>query len=138
MDLQLEDKIAVVTRGEQGHRARRRPRAPERYGAAKAALLNTSKALSQELGPHKIRINSVLPGPVATDLWLGEHGVAATIASATGTDADCAAERDCRDAQRSAHQAGRGRDPGRVLASPLTGNVTGSNYVIDGGLVKTM
>ena len=25
-----------------------------------------------------------------------------------------------------------------VLASPLAGNVTGSNYVIDGGLVKTM
>jgi NAD(P)-dependent dehydrogenase (short-subunit alcohol dehydrogenase family) len=27
---------------------------------------------------------------------------------------------------------------GALLASPLTGNVTGSNYVIDGGLVKTM
>ena len=25
-----------------------------------------------------------------------------------------------------------------LLASPRTGNVTGSNYVIDGGLVKTM
>src|SRR3954464_2022283 len=58
------------------------------YGAAKAALLNTSKALSQELGPRGIRINSVSPGPVATDLWLGEQGVAATIASATGVDAD--------------------------------------------------
>ena len=32
------------------------------YGAGKAALLNVAKALSQELGPHGIRINSVSPG----------------------------------------------------------------------------
>ena len=35
------------------------------YGAAKAALLNVAKALSQELGPKGIRINSVSPGPVS-------------------------------------------------------------------------
>ena len=56
------------------------------YGAAKAALLNVAKALSQELGPKGIRINSVSPGHVATDLWLGDHGVAATLGDATGVD----------------------------------------------------
>jgi NAD(P)-dependent dehydrogenase (short-subunit alcohol dehydrogenase family) len=45
------------------------------YGAAKAALLNVSKALSRELGPQGIRINCVSPGQVATDLWLGDDGV---------------------------------------------------------------
>src|SRR3954469_18189739 len=45
------------------------------YGAAKAALLNLAKALSQEFGPKGIRINSVSPGPVSTDLWLGDSGV---------------------------------------------------------------
>src|SRR5205807_6950466 len=62
------------------------------YGAAKAALLNVAKALSQELGPKGIRINSVSPGPVATDLWLGDHGVAATIGKATGVSADAVRE----------------------------------------------
>ena len=57
------------------------------YGAAKAALLNTSKALSQELGPKGIRINSVSPGQVATDLWLGQDGIAATVGAAVGADA---------------------------------------------------
>ena len=57
------------------------------YGAAKAALVNLAKSLSQEFGPKGIRVNSVSPGPVATDLWLGEHGVAETVAAATGTDA---------------------------------------------------
>src|SRR3954451_22037258 len=36
------------------------------YSAAKAALLNFSKALSKELGP-RIRVNTVSPGPVSTD-----------------------------------------------------------------------
>jgi NAD(P)-dependent dehydrogenase (short-subunit alcohol dehydrogenase family) len=109
------------------------------YGAAKAALLNVAKALSQELGPKGIRINSVSPGPVATDLWLGEHGVAATIAAATGLDADAV-----REQAIAGMPTGRFTTPEEVatlvalLASPRTANVTGSNYVIDGGLVKTM
>ena len=109
------------------------------YGAAKAALLNVAKALSQELGPKGIRINSVSPGPVATDLWLGEHGVAATIGAATGLDAATV-----REQAIAGMPTGRFTTPEEVatlvalLASPRTGNVTGSNYVIDGGLVKTM
>jgi NAD(P)-dependent dehydrogenase (short-subunit alcohol dehydrogenase family) len=109
------------------------------YGAAKAALLNAAKALSQELGPKGVRINSVSPGPVATDLWLGEQGVAATVGQATGSDPDAVR------AQVTAGMAtGRFTTPDEVaaivamLASPTTANVTGANYVIDGGLVKTM
>jgi NAD(P)-dependent dehydrogenase (short-subunit alcohol dehydrogenase family) len=37
------------------------------YSAAKAALASFSKALSKEVGPHGIRVNTVSPGPVATD-----------------------------------------------------------------------
>jgi NAD(P)-dependent dehydrogenase (short-subunit alcohol dehydrogenase family) len=109
------------------------------YGAAKAALLNTAKALSQELGPKGIRINSVSPGPVATDLWLGDHGVAATVGAAAGLDPAAV-----RDSVIAGTATKRFTSPEEVatlvamLASPRTANVTGSNYVIDGGLVKTM
>ena len=54
------------------------------YGAAKAALLNLSKSLAQEFGSKGIHVNCVSPGPVATELWLGDHGVAATVAAANG------------------------------------------------------
>jgi NAD(P)-dependent dehydrogenase (short-subunit alcohol dehydrogenase family) len=57
------------------------------YSAAKAALANFSKSLSKEVGPHGIRVNTISPGPVATDLWLGAAGVAATVSRATGDPA---------------------------------------------------
>ena len=60
------------------------------YGAAKAALVNLTKTLSQEFGPHGLRVNAVSPGPVATDLWPGEQGVAAMVAKATGVDPETA------------------------------------------------
>ena len=108
------------------------------YGAAKAAMLNVSKALSQELGPKGIRINCVSPGQVATDLWLGNDGVAATVGRATGVDPAAV-----REQATAGIPSGRFSTPEEVatlvalLASPRTANVTGANYVIDGGLVKT-
>jgi NAD(P)-dependent dehydrogenase (short-subunit alcohol dehydrogenase family) len=63
------------------------------YGAAKAALVNLTKALAQEFGPRGIHINAASPGPVATDFWLGKDGVADTVAKATGVDAETARKR---------------------------------------------
>jgi NAD(P)-dependent dehydrogenase (short-subunit alcohol dehydrogenase family) len=111
------------------------------YGAAKAAVLNLSKSLAQEFGPHGIHVNCISPGPVATDLWLGEHGVAETVAAATGVDADTA--RDAVVAGIGGFATGRFTTPEEVatlvamLASERTANVTGADYVIDGGLIKT-
>ncbi len=108
------------------------------YGAAKAALLNVAKSLSQELGPQGIRITSVSPGPVATDLWLGDEGVAATIGRATGAGSDA-----IRAQAVASMPTGRFTTPDEVaaivalLASPRVTNVTGASWVIDGGLVKT-
>jgi len=111
------------------------------YGAAKAALVNLSKSLSQEFGPRGIRVNCVSPGPVVTDLWFGAGGVADTVAKATGKDADSA--RDQVVASIGGFATGRFTTPEEVatlvvmLASGRIANVTGSEFVIDGGLIKT-
>jgi NAD(P)-dependent dehydrogenase (short-subunit alcohol dehydrogenase family) len=108
------------------------------YSAAKAALANFSKSLSKQAGPHGIRVNTISPGPVATDLWLGEAGVAATVSRATG-----ASPQDVQ--SQAAQQMVTGRfsrpeevaDLALILASDRTANVTGADITIDGGLIPT-
>lgn len=109
------------------------------YSAAKAALANFSKALSKEVGPRGVRVNTVSPGPVATDLWLGTDGVASTVAAASGSDPDSIAK-----SVAAGAVTGRFTQPREVadlvvlLASDRAGNVTGADFVIDGGLVQTL
>jgi len=109
------------------------------YSAAKAALSNLSKSLSKELGAHGIRVNTISPGPVATDLWLGENGVAQSVARAGGGSPDEVAA-----GAAAAAVTGRFTRPEEVadlvlvLASDRFGNVTGADFRIDGGLIPTL
>jgi NAD(P)-dependent dehydrogenase (short-subunit alcohol dehydrogenase family) len=109
------------------------------YSAAKAAMTSLAKSLSKEFGGRGIRVNTVAPGPVATDLWLGDGGVAATVGAARGIDpADVAA------GAAAAMVTGRFTTPEEVadlvliLAGDRAGNVTGAEFTIDGGLVTTL
>ncbi|ACU72525.1 short-chain dehydrogenase/reductase SDR [Catenulispora acidiphila DSM 44928] len=109
------------------------------YSAAKAALTNFCKSLSKQVGPQGVRVNTVSPGPVTTGLWLAEEGVAATVARATGGTAQDIAKQAAGDAV-----TGRFTHPEEVadlvafLASDRAANITGSDIVIDGGLVSTL
>ncbi|HEY0530052.1 MAG TPA: SDR family oxidoreductase [Actinoplanes sp.] len=109
------------------------------YSAAKAALTSFAKSLSKEFGARGIRVNTVAPGPVATDLWLGDNGVAATVSAARGlTPAQVEA------GAKADMVTGRFTRPEEVadlvllLASSRVGNVTGAEYVIDGGMITTL
>jgi NAD(P)-dependent dehydrogenase (short-subunit alcohol dehydrogenase family) len=108
------------------------------YSAAKAALTNLCKSLSKEYG-QRVRVNTVSPGPVQTDLWLADDGVAAKVARASGTSAAAVAEQ-----QAAAAPTGRFTYPSEIadlvlmLASDRSANITGSDFVIDGGLITTL
>jgi len=112
------------------------------YSATKAAVWNLSKSLSKEFGSQGLRFNTVSPGPVSTALWLGKDGVAATVARSTGVSFD--------EARRRIIESGGGFSTGRftepeevadlvlLLASQRAGNVTGADFLIDGGLTKDL
>ncbi|WP_405653930.1 oxidoreductase [Streptomyces sp. NBC_00019] len=109
------------------------------YGAAKAALTNFCKALSKEVGPRGVRVNTIGPGPVETALWQGADGVAAAVGQSRGVDP--------REVARGAADqsvTGRFTRPSEVadlvlyLAGPRAANITGADFVIDGGLVESL
>ncbi len=108
------------------------------YGAAKAALVNLTKTLSQEFGPRGVRINAVSPGPVGTDMWFGAGGLAETLGTANGVEPSVV-----RDEVLGGIPSGRFSTADEVatlvvlLASERSANVSGANFVIDGGIIKT-
>ncbi|MCI3278001.1 SDR family NAD(P)-dependent oxidoreductase [Streptomyces cylindrosporus] len=108
------------------------------YSAGKAALVAFSKALSKEVGPRGIRVNTVSPGPVETELWLGGGGVAQTVSAAAGITPDEVVAQ-----ARGAMVTGRFSTPAEIaeavlfLAGDRAANITGSDVVVDGGFIPT-
>lgn len=100
------------------------------YCASKAGALGMVRALSHELAPYGIRVNAILPGMVATDMWFRSI--------LGGTGADDQAARDAFD-ETIREQVPLGRpqtaaDLGAAVVYLTTAtNVTGAELVIDGG-----
>ncbi|MFL6116230.1 MAG: SDR family NAD(P)-dependent oxidoreductase [Catenulispora sp.] len=110
------------------------------YAAAKAALSHVGKGLAEEFGPRGVRVNTVSPGVVRTNWWTDSGGVADMFASAMGVDRDTLLDKTLPEMLRLS--TGRFVEPQEVadavvlLASPRSGSTTGSDFVIDGGLLK--
>ncbi|MFI1198875.1 SDR family oxidoreductase [Streptomyces sp. BHT-5-2] len=111
------------------------------YGAAKAALTNLSKALSMELGPKGVRVNTVSPGPTRTPAWTDADGFGAGLAAAAGKSLEEFLE---GFPGMAGLTTGRLTEPEevaevvRMLASGRTRAVNGADFVVDGGQLKTV
>lgn len=97
------------------------------YAATKAAVLNLARSLAPELARRSIRINTVTPGHIKTEMF----------DAVTGND-------EVREFLRGQVVLGRIGSPGEVadpvvfLLSPASSYVNGQELVIDGGLVGSI
>ena len=109
------------------------------YAAAKAALSNYSKGLSNEVGPKGVRVVSVAPGFIETT---AATALIDRLAANSGTDRDSARQELIR--SLGGIPIGRPGWPSEVadlvafLASDRAASITGSEYVIDGGTIPTV
>jgi len=109
------------------------------YAAAKAALVNYSKNLSNEVSPKGVRVVAVSPGFIETE---AARRMIENLAETAGTDTEIA--RQGLIASLGGIPMGRPGLPEEVaelvafLASDRASYITGTEYVIDGGTVPTV
>ena len=109
------------------------------YAAAKAALSNYSKGLSNEVGPRGIRVMSVAPGFIETT---AATALIDRLAASSGTDANAARQELIK--SLGGIPLGRPGSPAEVaeligfLASDRAASICGTEYVIDGGTIPTI
>jgi NAD(P)-dependent dehydrogenase (short-subunit alcohol dehydrogenase family) len=110
------------------------------YSAAKAAMINLTKALSEEFGGRGVRVNTVSPGPTVTPWWTADGGAGDVIAALAGSDRDAvittlAPEMMSLTTGRLA-TAREVADAVVFLCSPRSASTTGAELAVDSGFLK--
>ena len=106
------------------------------YSVTKAAQLSLSRLFADAHAGEGVLVNAVTPGPVASELWMAEGGLADQTAAARGISRDEALA-----VQAGKVPLGRFAEPGEVadvivfLCSTRASTVTGAAWSADGGAV---
>jgi 3-oxoacyl-[acyl-carrier protein] reductase len=109
------------------------------YAATKAAQLSVSRAWADRWAGQGVLVNAVAPGPVASELWMADGGLADQAAEAKGISRDEALE-----AQAGKVPLGRFAEPEEIarvclfLCSEAASTVTGAAWSADGGSVAVI
>ncbi|SDW15454.1 NAD(P)-dependent dehydrogenase, short-chain alcohol dehydrogenase family [Saccharopolyspora shandongensis] len=110
------------------------------YSAAKAALTNLGKALAEEFGPQGVRVNTISPGPVLTGVWTDPGSTGEALAQQAGVPLADFLEQIPANLGVSTGSFTAPEEVAALVAFLASGevpNISGSDLVIDGGMLKT-
>ena len=103
------------------------------YSAAKAAVIHLTKCAAMQLGEHRVRVNSISPGGIATGIFGKALGLPTAAADATAEAMKTGLAR-----MQPIPRAGLPEDIAQAavfFASDESGFVNGHDLVVDGGVI---
>ena len=109
------------------------------YGVTKAAMLSLSRTFADAYAARGVLVNAIAPGPVATELWMGDGGLADQAARAGGISREQVLE-----AAGARVPLGRFAEPDEIasvivfLCSEAASVVAGAAWSVDGGAVPVI
>jgi len=109
------------------------------YSVGKAAQASLSRVFADSYGAKGVLINAVAPGPVASELWTAEGGLADQTAEARGLTREESFQ--VQAGKTTLNRFGTPEEVASVvvfLCSDRAANVTGANWSVDGGTVATI
>nr|WP_042193059.1 SDR family NAD(P)-dependent oxidoreductase [Kibdelosporangium sp. MJ126-NF4]CEL20535.1 3-oxoacyl-[acyl-carrier protein] reductase [Kibdelosporangium sp. MJ126-NF4]CTQ89446.1 3-oxoacyl-[acyl-carrier protein] reductase (EC 1.1.1.100) [Kibdelosporangium sp. MJ126-NF4] len=111
---------------------------PVNYNVSKVALNALTKITAEQFGGQGVRAITVSPGPVSTGVWTDDNGFIARVARSHGRTREQQVE---EMTQQMGISTGRISTPVEVaqliVFAAAPNNITGVDYLIDGGVVKT-
>jgi NAD(P)-dependent dehydrogenase (short-subunit alcohol dehydrogenase family) len=112
---------------------------PIDYNVSKAALDALTKIIAEQFGAQGVRAITVSPGPVATGVWMDPDGPIARLAKAHGVEHQTFADQLLSSMGASTGRLSTPEEVARLIAFTASpNNITGADYLIDGGIVKTV
>jgi NAD(P)-dependent dehydrogenase (short-subunit alcohol dehydrogenase family) len=112
---------------------------PFDYNAAKAALNALTKVIAEQFGAEGVRAITVSPGPVATGVWTDPDGPIAQLAKQNGVEHHAFADQLLSDFGITTGRITTPDEVARLIAFAASpNNITGAEYLVDGGVVKNV
>ena len=107
------------------------------YNVSKSALNALTKVIAEQFGEQGVRAITISPGPVSTGVWTDPDGFIARVAKAQGVSHEAFAQQLMDQVGASTGRISTPEEVARLIAFTASpNNITGAEYMIDGGVVK--